>query len=166
MTNNNNISELENINKINPISFFGIGLFFALALFNFSYLFNNIIREILMVFQLDPYFNFWITEFAIVIFLALSIEFILKKLIRINIQKSSKYLIYAVSLFFLSFILRFLFHNFFIQMLDISLEIKDYNVKIIDSALYYLLFQLFDVLSYVIITVLIFKFIKKYSLVN
>jgi hypothetical protein len=163
---NNTLDNVEKTIKINPINFFGLGLFFALTLFNFSYLFKNVFREVLMIFYVNPYFNFWITEIVIIVFFAIITRYFLKKLIRLSFEKTSRNLIYIIVLFFVSVILKFVFHNFFIQMLQISEQIKEYNMKIIDTTSYYLLFQLFDILNYAIIIMLIYKFSKDYSTYN
>lgn len=158
----NLLDQIEKKVRINHIHTFGIGLFFALALYNYNFIFKNICREILMSFDIHPHMNFWITECFILLTISLITWIQLHKMVKLVAEKSSKFLIYTFGLFIASVVLKFIFRYYILQMQILSKQIRIYNRYIIDSEFYQLLFQIFEVLTYIILLLLIIKFSKKH----
>ncbi len=159
---NNLLDQVKKKVRINHIHTFGIGLFFALALYNYNFIFKNICREILMSFNIDPHMNFWITEIFILLTISLITWIQLNKMVKLASEKSSKFLIYTFGLFIASVVVKFIFRYYIIRMELLSKQIRIYNRNIIDSDFYQLFFQIFEVFTYIILLLLIIKFSKKH----
>ena len=162
----NLLDQIEKKVRINHIHTFGIGLFFALAIYNYNFIFKNSCREILMSFDIHPQLNFWITECFILLTISLITWIQLNKMVKLVAEKSSKFLIYTFGLFIASVVLKFLFRYYILQMQILSKEIRIYNRYIIESDFYQLFFQIFEVLTYVILLLLVLKFAKLHSETN
>lgn len=132
----------------------GIGIFYYLTVFNTFFIFNNIVRELLMLNNVTPKLNFWLTETLTLLLIAITTNLFLNKL-RNGDNKNSFVLILIISL--VTFLLKVLFQSYFPFILEINKEIILYNRTILDSTFYSILLILFDFLSYLVIALIIFR---------
>jgi len=144
------------------IQHIGIGVFLWLSLMGFSILLVSICKEFLIIYNVKPILNIWITEIIACLFILFGFLLAIRKVKGLGLKKVKLFFRNMILLFILSQILQFVHLGFILDILPDTyyLNLKSYYSYFNQTSYVSLISVGFDILIYIIIGIVIIKMSK------